>query len=132
MTRKDITFRNIRRLEAEGIGVVIDDFGTGYSSLSYLQGLPLAALKIDQSFTSKLARGETGTEAIVKAILAMAKALGMQSVAEGVETEEQRPWLREHGCDIVQGYLLGRPLEIRDFEATHLPLASDPALTSAL
>ncbi len=120
MTRKDVTLRNIRRLEAEGIGVVIDDFGTGYSSLSYLQGLPLAELKIDQSFVSKLGRADKGTEAIVTAILAMAKALGMRSVAEGVETAAQRDWLRAQGCDIVQGFLLGRPREIADFEAAHL------------
>jgi diguanylate cyclase (GGDEF)-like protein/PAS domain S-box-containing protein len=128
VTSKDVTFRNIRRLEAEGIGVVIDDFGTGYSSLSYLQELPLAELKIDQSFTTKLARGEAGTEAIVQAILNMARALGMRSVAEGVETEEQRAWLRENGCDMVQGFLLGRPSEIAEFESLHLaPSATERA-----
>jgi diguanylate cyclase (GGDEF)-like protein/PAS domain S-box-containing protein len=120
MTRKDVTFRNIRRLEAEGIGVVIDDFGTGYSSLSYLQDLPLAELKIDQSFVSKLGLSDSGAEAIVKAILAMAEALGMLSVAEGVETPAQRDWLQAQGCDTAQGFLFDRPREIPDFEARHL------------
>lgn len=120
MTRKDVTFRNIRRLEAEGVGVVIDDFGTGYSSLSYLQDLPLAELKIDQSFVRKLGHADTGAEAIVKAILAMAKALGMLSVAEGVETPDQCNWLRAQGCDIAQGFLFDRPSEIPDFEARYL------------
>lgn len=117
MQRTEVTFRNIRRLEAAGINVVIDDFGTGYSSLSYLQELPLAGLKIDQSFVAKLGHDDTGTEAIVRAILAMAGALGMRTVAEGVETPAQLAWLRAQGCDSVQGFLLGAPMTPAAFEA---------------
>jgi two-component system CheB/CheR fusion protein len=124
MHRTEVTFRNIRRLETAGIGVVIDDFGTGYSSLSYLQGLPLAGLKIDQSFVAKLGRNEAGTEAIVRAILAIAGALGMQTVAEGVETAAQLAWLRAQGCDAVQGFLLGAPVTPEVFAERMLPSTS--------
>ncbi|MCC5973476.1 MAG: EAL domain-containing protein [Rubellimicrobium sp.] len=122
MNRREQTFHNIRALERAGLGIVIDDFGTGYSSLSYLQGLPLSALKIDQSFVSKLGTGDTGTEAIVRAILAMACALGMGTVAEGVETMNQLDWLRDHDCGMVQGFLLGRPVEVAKFETDFGPL----------
>jgi len=125
MQRIEVTFRNIRRLREEGIGVVIDDFGTGYSSLSYLQRLPLAGLKIDQSFVAKLGRDDPGTEAIVRAILSMASALGMDTVAEGVETQAQLSWLRAQGCDTVQGYLLGKPIATQAFARRFLDAAPD-------
>ncbi len=127
MQRIEVTFRNIRRLRDEGIGVVIDDFGTGYSSLSYLQRLPLAGLKIDQSFVAKLDRNDPGTEAIVRAILSMAGALGLDTVAEGVETPAQLSWLRAQGCDTVQGFLLGVPLAADVFASRFLNEAKDMA-----
>ncbi len=97
------------RYRDAGIQVAIDDFGTGYSSLSYLQRFDIDFLKIDQSFTRKLAPGSSDL-AISQAIIAMAHALGLQVVAEGVETQAQFDLLKAAGCDLVQGYLLARPL----------------------
>jgi diguanylate cyclase (GGDEF)-like protein len=98
----------LRELRALGVVLSIDDFGTGYSSLSYLRLFPAGIVKIDRSFVSEV--GQNGdAEAIVRAVIAMAHALGQQVVAEGVETAVQRDWLRSLGCDMVQGYLYGAP-----------------------
>ena len=95
-------------LHALGIGLAIDDFGTGYSSLSYLTRFPVDSLKVDGSFVAAL--GRSGNDlAVVTAITNMAHALGLCVVAEGVETEAQLATLRELGCDLAQGYHLGRP-----------------------
>jgi len=91
-----------------GIELMIDDFGTGYSSLSYLKHLFLKSLKVDQSFVSGVV-DDPDDQALVGAILAMARSLGLSVVAEGVETAEQRDWLLRHGCEYAQGYLFGRP-----------------------
>ncbi len=92
-----------------GVTLAIDDFGTGYSSLSYLNRLPVGILKIDRSFVSEV--GEHGAnESIVRAVLAMAKAMNLRVVAEGVETPLQRDWLRAQGCDLGQGWLFGKPM----------------------
>lgn len=96
-------------LREQGIELSIDDFGTGYSSLSYLKRLPLAELKIDKSFVDGLGTDEND-EAIARAILGMARALGLRTVAEGVETEQQLAWLQREGCNYIQGYLLSKPL----------------------
>jgi diguanylate cyclase (GGDEF)-like protein/PAS domain S-box-containing protein len=91
-----------------GITIALDDFGTGYSSLSYLKRFPVDTLKIDYTFVKNIfANAEDA--AIVKAIIAMARSLKMRTIAEGVETEEQRVFLREQGCDEVQGYVAGMP-----------------------
>jgi len=95
-------------LERLGVTIVLDDFGTGYSSLSYLQRLPIRVLKVDRSFVAPLGGGDAG-ESIVSAIAAMARALGISVVAEGVEREEQLRSLRLLGISFAQGYLLGRP-----------------------
>ena len=101
------------RLQAAGIGAALDDFGTGYSSLSYLHSFPLRMLKIDRSFVVELgSAGKDNSRSIMTAILALARALGMDVVAEGIETEEQRAALIELGCEYGQGYLLGRPAPI--------------------
>ena len=94
-------------LRARGVRISIDDFGIGYSSLGYLQELPVDALKIDRTFLLGIPDGRNA--AIVRAVIAMGHALGLQVIAEGVEHEEQMKFLREHDCDICQGYLFSRP-----------------------
>lgn len=120
MTRTQVTFANIRRLQAEGIQLSIDDFGTGYSSFNYLQQLPLAELKIDRSFIAEIGCGNSSGDAIVSAILSMAEALELRCVAEGVETEAQFKWLNQNGCNIVQGHFVGRPLKVAAFVDEYL------------
>lgn len=94
-----------------GISLSIDDFGTGYSSLSYLRKLPITNLKIDRSFVRELPENR-GDAAIVDSIISMAHFLGMKTIAEGVETEAQLDQLTRAGCDIVQGYLISKPLPL--------------------
>ena len=92
-----------------GFSLAIDDFGSGYSSLGYLKRFQVSVLKIDQQFVQQLP-DDTEDAAIVSAVIQMAKALGITVVAEGVETEAQSAFLSEHGCDILQGYLISRPI----------------------
>jgi len=94
---------------------VIDDFGTGSSSFAYLQLLPVRAIKIDQSFVRDIARN-ADNEAMVKAVVAMARSLKIRVIAEGVETEEQRAVLRRLECDAYQGNLFRRPLPAEEFQ----------------
>lgn len=112
-------------LKARGFSLSIDDFGTGYSSLAYLTRFPLDVLKIDVAFIRELANDPT-SGAIVKAIIALARALKLETVAEGVETPAQFEHLRHYGCDYVQGHLFGRAMLPADIEAIAgrpLPLA---------
>lgn len=106
----------LARLKVLGIHVALDDFGVGYSSLSHLKHLPVDVLKIDRSFLIGVP-GAVAEEAIAKAIVAMAKSLGMQVVAEGVETAEQLAFLRAHGCDEAQGFYFSPPLPAEEFVA---------------
>jgi len=100
---------SLERLREIGVGISIDDFGTGYSSLAYLKSLPADALKVDKSFVRGLGV-DTEDTAIVRMTLDLAHSLGMKTIAEGVETEEQETILREMGCDMAQGYHFSRPL----------------------
>ncbi len=101
--------RMLESLKRLGLSIAVDDFGTGYSSLNYLKRFPIDVLKIDRSFVDGLPAGEQDAQ-ITRAIIAMAHSLGMTVIAEGVETQAQLDFLREHGCDEVQGFLLGRPM----------------------
>lgn len=104
----NLAIARIRELQRLGLSVALDDFGTGYSSLSYLQRMPIDAVKLDRSFVSDLST-DSATVSMVQSVLAMARALKLRVVTEGVETQEQLSILRELGCDEAQGYLLGRP-----------------------
>jgi diguanylate cyclase (GGDEF)-like protein len=100
---------NFHRLKAIGVKFSMDDFGTGYSSLSYLRKFPFDKIKIDQSFIRSLSADREGL-AIIRAICALGHTLGLATIAEGVETEEELRQIEEEGCQLVQGYLTGRPL----------------------
>jgi diguanylate cyclase (GGDEF)-like protein len=113
------TRRSIEELHDMGVRLALDDFGTGWSSLSYLGRFPIHTLKIDRSFVSAL--GTPGEQqAIAEAIIGLARALRMVTVAEGVETEAQAEQLRAMGCDLAQGFLYSRPVESADLEAADL------------
>ncbi|WP_027857859.1 EAL domain-containing protein [Marinobacterium jannaschii] len=106
----------IERLHRAGIRIAIDDFGTGYSSLSRLKNLPVDSVKIDRSFVEEIEHNHSD-RMIVEAVVLIAKGMGLKSIAEGIETEQQLEWLRQLGCDGVQGFLLSRPLQKADFTA---------------
>ena len=109
MKRHDNVKKQLELLKSLGICLALDDFGTGYASLSYLQEYPFDFIKIDKSFISKIASDKT-QRAIVKAILALAQALDMQVIAEGIENEQQRDFLLAMGCQHGQGYWFGKPM----------------------
>lgn len=102
-------------LRDHGIRISLDDFGTGYSSLSYLKGLPIDTLKIDKSFIDTSIT-DANTRVITESIIVMAKKLGFETVAEGVETEDQFDYLKDIGCDCMQGFLLGKPMPKEEME----------------
>ncbi|MEN5425837.1 EAL domain-containing protein [Stenotrophomonas pennii] len=106
-------------LREDGVSWSLDDFGTGFSSLSLLQVLPLDELKIDQTFVSGMG-GDASHRELVRKIIEIAAILGVSTVAEGVETEQQRAWLASMGCRVFQGYLFGRPVPADDFHAAHV------------
>ncbi|MBF0182228.1 MAG: EAL domain-containing protein [Magnetococcales bacterium] len=104
----------MKRLRELGISLAMDDFGTGYSSLNYLKTFPVNTLKIDQSFVREL-RADSSDASIVMAIIGLARALHLKVVAEGVENVHQLEFLRENGCDLIQGYYLARPMPGEEF-----------------
>ncbi|NFV78701.1 EAL domain-containing protein [Magnetospirillum aberrantis] len=108
------TLKLLRELAALGVTLSIDDFGTGYSSLAYLKRFPVNTVKIDRAFVRDLDHDEDG-RAIANAIISLAHSLSMKTIAEGVETKAQAALLARHGCDEIQGYMIGRPLPVADF-----------------
>ena len=116
MLLEDLTIAEpvLRDLSEYGVGIHIDDFGTGYSSLSYLADLPVQTLKIDQSFVERLTESETNSR-VVQAIVGLGKAMDLDVVAEGVETEQQLLMVTKYGCDLAQGFFIGKPMAEMDF-----------------
>jgi diguanylate cyclase (GGDEF)-like protein len=112
-----LTLASLERLRALGVRMVLDDFGKGYSSFGYLSRARFSKIKIDQSFVRAAAAGERESAAIVHAILALARGLGVATTAEGVETAAQAEAMRQFGCDQLQGFHFGRPVAARDFAA---------------
>jgi diguanylate cyclase (GGDEF)-like protein/PAS domain S-box-containing protein len=106
----------LRRLKGLGVRISMDDFGSGYSSLSYLQAFPFDKIKIDRAFVMNLGRNPQSA-AIVRAVIGLGHGLEMSIVAEGVETQEQLSFLAEQGCDAVQGYFIGKPFPIEQYDA---------------
>ena len=111
--------QDLHTISQIGVKLAMDDFGTGYSSLSYLRKYPFNVLKIDRSFVSNLS-AESTDFALIKATVAMADALGVKVIAEGVETQGQLPLLHEVGCDFIQGYLFGKPCQEAVFVEQYL------------
>jgi EAL domain-containing protein (putative c-di-GMP-specific phosphodiesterase class I) len=103
----------LSRFKEIGIKIALDDFGTGYSSLNYLSRLPLDKLKIDQSFVHRI-ESDTAGRAITEAIIVLGRTLGLEIVAEGIESEPALNYLREHGCHQAQGYFICKPLSNND------------------
>ena len=111
----DSAITKMKTLKNRGVEFSLDDFGTGYSSLAYLTKLPLSQLKIDQSFVSNIGHNARPS-IIIKTIIAMSKILGLEVVAEGVETKAQFDFLEPLGCEFYQGYLFSKPLPAMEFE----------------
>jgi EAL domain-containing protein (putative c-di-GMP-specific phosphodiesterase class I) len=115
MINPEASVRTLDELKRIGIRISLDDFGTGHSSLSYLKRFPIDTLKIDQSFIRDII-SDADTAAIVQAIIAMAHSLRLKVIAEGVELPEQADFLRLHGCDQMQGFLIKRPVPAHELE----------------
>jgi EAL domain-containing protein (putative c-di-GMP-specific phosphodiesterase class I) len=109
MQSPERTTRLLAALREHGVKLAMDDFGTGYSSLAYLKRFPLDSIKIDRSFIHGVP-GDADGESITQAVIAMAHSLRLRAIAEGVETAQQLEFLREHGCDEIQGYFFSKPL----------------------
>jgi EAL domain-containing protein (putative c-di-GMP-specific phosphodiesterase class I) len=136
----DWVMRQLAELKHLGVRIAMDDFGTGYSSLSYLWKFPFDKLKIDQSFVRALRGDDEHLMSVIRTIIALGRSLGMTITAEGVETAAQAEFLREIGCDQLQGFHLGRPMPLenlpaemlRNFRATIQEESAVPVAIAAL
>ena len=117
MQDPDLAMMQLHNLRKSGYRIALDDFGTGYSSLDRLKHLPLDRLKIDQAFTRDIGKNPKD-EAVILTIIALGRSLGIEVLAEGVETEAQQAFLAQHDCNSVQGYLLGRPVPPESLKIT--------------
>jgi EAL domain-containing protein (putative c-di-GMP-specific phosphodiesterase class I) len=115
MLDRDRAASILKELATMGISVAVDDFGTGYSNLSYLVDFPFSKLKIDKSFVARM-ESDSSSGAVVSTIVGLSRALGVSTIAEGVETENQATLLRAAGCEVVQGFLFGRPAPLIKIE----------------
>lgn len=115
MTNPEEAIIMLNKIKDLGIALAVDDFGTGYSSLAYLKRLPIDKLKIDQAFVRGLPSDEEDV-GITKAVIALAKSLNLKVIAEGVETQEQKAFIVENGCENIQGYFYSRPIKSNDFK----------------
>jgi EAL domain-containing protein (putative c-di-GMP-specific phosphodiesterase class I) len=106
----------LKALNNRGVRIAIDDFGTGYSSMAYLKKIPFHVLKIDRLFVKDIGTAD-GSDSIVYAIIGVAQGLGKEIVSEGIETEQQRAFLAENGCDVAQGFLWSEPVPAEEFAA---------------
>jgi predicted signal transduction protein with EAL and GGDEF domain len=130
MQDTESTLRKLRALKAIGIRLAIDDFGTGYSSLSYLQRFPIDILKLDKTFIDGVGRGGTDA-ALARTIIALGDMLHLRTVAEGVETVQQRDELLAFGCDLAQGYVFAKPLEADVLDTlVNRVMMRDPVVTA--
>jgi diguanylate cyclase (GGDEF)-like protein len=116
----EATLAMLYQLRELGVGIAMDDFGTGYSSLSYLQSFPFDRIKIDRSFIKDIGEG-VGSLSIVRAVAALAKGLGMETTAEGVETQLQRDKVASEGCTEMQGYFFSKPQPVHEIEKRFFP-----------
>ena len=115
LQNSEVTLSMLYQLRELGVRIAMDDFGTGYSSLSYLQSFPFDKIKIDRSFVKDITDG-VGSLNIVRAVIAMARGLGMTTTAEGVETPEQLEMVKAEGCTEMQGYLFSPPLSAHEVD----------------
>jgi diguanylate cyclase (GGDEF)-like protein len=130
MQDREIAVANLQRLKGLGVRIAIDDFGTGYSSLAYLCRFPLDMLKVAREFVDGLGQ-DVNADVVTRAVVELAGALGLMTVAEGVETDEQRQHVAGLGCDLAQGYLFSRPVDAETVMALMSGLDAAPALATA-
>ena len=131
ISNTDAVVDTLNQIHEMGVSIAMDDFGTGYSSLSYLSLFPFDKIKIDKAFIQNLGK-DASTDAIVTSIVGLGRSLDVTITAEGVETEDQAVLLRAAGCDLVQGYLYGKPDDVAVHEASRPSFtARKPALAHA-
>jgi EAL domain-containing protein (putative c-di-GMP-specific phosphodiesterase class I) len=116
MRNAEETALRLKQIKTLGVRIAIDDFGTGYSSLAHLQRFPVDALKIDRSFVSQLQHNQEG-ETLIHTLVQLGKALSIETVAEGIEQQQELSLLQDEDCDNGQGFLFARPLDVAATEA---------------